>query len=558
MKLLNKKIREEIEKFRNKSWDHLLSTLDKGSPPFWNLTKILRKKSRSIPILKQNGNRYTTNREKGEILAQTFAMNHSISSNSGNSLTNSLVNNTLRSFRSMNVNRSEDFSTTTSEISAIIKSFKNKKSPGIDGVNNICLKALPQKGIKFLTIIMNYCLKFCYFPQEFKESKVIPIKKPKKPPDCPSSYRPISLLSSISKILEKIIKIRLVDFMETNNIIPPQQFGFRSEHNTAHPLIRIRNLVNENFNLQKSTGMVLLDVKAAFDSVWHDGLVFKMINFNFPIQLTKIIYSFLHLRTFKVHIGSYSSERVSLTAGCPQGSCLSPILYNLYTADFPQLDYCALSIFADDTAILSSEILATDVITNLQRALTELHSYFNKWKIMLNTDKTQAIYFTRKRKDCFLPQSSIMFDNYPIQWEQKVKYLGVMLDPKMKFKDHIPYITDKVNILTRILYPFINRNSGLNISNKKLILKSIFHAIIFYAAPVWSTSANCHLQKLQIAQNKLLKLIYNLPWFFSTERLHSLAGIELVKDRIIRLTENFNIRCLSSGYEHINELAHLS
>lgn len=320
MKTLNLEIRGEIDNFRNKTWDKLLSTLDKGSPPFWNLTKILRKKFHNIPILRQNGVRYNTNHEKCEILAQTFALNHSFSANLGDFATSSRVNDTLDSFRLLNPDPSVDFQTNASQISAIVKSLKNKKSPGIDGINNRCLKALPNKGTKVLTIIINACLKQCYFPQQFKESKVIPIKNPNKPSDFPYSYRPISLLSSISKILEKVLKQKLTDFIEANNIVPPQQFGFRREHNTIHPLIRIKNLVKTNFNHQKSTGMVLLDVKAAFDSVWHDGLIYKMLNLNFPAQLVKIIQSFLSSRTFKVHVGLDRSALIPITAGCPQGS----------------------------------------------------------------------------------------------------------------------------------------------------------------------------------------------------------------------------------------------
>lgn len=397
-------------------------------------------------------------------------------------------------------------------------------------------------------------MRLLYFPKIWKNSKIIPIKKPNKPDNCPLSYRPISLLSSLSKILEKVIKEKLTEFIDAENILPAQQFGFRKEHNTVQPLTRIRKLVNSNFNSGKSTGMILLDIKSAFDSVWHDGLIYKMIRFNFPVELIKIIQSFLSERSFKVYIGSKTSSQTEVPAGCPQGSCLSPILYNIFTADFPVLDDCITSIFADDTAILSSKILAIDVLSSLQTALTVVHSYFMKWKIQINTQKTQAIYFSRRRKNCFLPQQSITFNNSVILWADKVKYLGVILDPKFKFKDHIPYIINKLNNATRLLYPLINRNSKLNIENKRLIFKSIFHAIMYYAVPVWSTAAQCHIKKLQIAQNKLLKLIYNLPWHYSTQRLHSLANVELLNNKINRLTLNFYSRCLNSEMPHINEI----
>ena len=157
-----------------------------GSPPFWNLTKILRQRSSNTPILNHNGYKYVPNQEKSEILAQTFALKHSISANLGDPVTNATVHNTLESFRSTNGFYSDGSSTDFLKVSAMVKSLKHRKSPGIDGINNLCLKALPNKSLKLLTIIINACLRHSYFQREFKESK-------------------ISLLSSISKILEKII-----------------------------------------------------------------------------------------------------------------------------------------------------------------------------------------------------------------------------------------------------------------------------------------------------------------------------------------------------------------
>lgn len=115
--------------------------------------------------------------------------------------------------------------------------------------------------------------------------------------------------------------------------------------------------------------MILLDVKAAFDSVWHNALISKMINLNFPLPLTKLINSFLKNREFRVHIGSCFSDKISVAAGCPQGSCISPVLYNIYTSDFPTLVDCNTSILADDTALICSEVLTEDMIRNLQLSM---------------------------------------------------------------------------------------------------------------------------------------------------------------------------------------------
>ena len=141
------------------------------------------------------------------------------------------------------------------------------------------------------------------------------------------------------------------------------------------------------------------------------------------------------------------------------------------------------------TAILSSDEYAVNITTNLESALENLKSYFNKWNIMINPEKkTKAIYFTKKRKSWFLPQNPLRF----ISWKNNVKYLGIILDPKLN--KYIPYLLDKINKLIYIMYPLINGKRFLNIDNKKLVLKSIFHPLIFYCTPVWAISANYHLK----------------------------------------------------------------
>lgn len=507
-----------------------------------------------MQILKHNNVIYYTQQEKADILAQNFNLNHNISTHLSDYGTVSEVDDVANQIRLTNPSPQNSYFITLDKIVEIIKSLRNKKSPGLDGINNQCLKNLPKKGLSYLTTILNACLKLSYFPCIWKNSKTIPILKPSKTADSPLSYRPISLLSSVSKILEKIIKEKLMKFIDTNEILPSQQFGFRTEHNTSQPLFKIRKLVKNNFSNAKSTGMILLDIKSAFDSVWHNGLIFKLQHFNFPIEVIKIVQNYLSNRSFTVYLGKTCSQQINVTAGCPQGSCLSPILYNIFTADIPTFLNCVTSIFADDTAILSSDIFSANVMLNLQRALSDITKYFNKWNIMINPEKTQAIYFTRKRKQCFIPQSLLRFMTHDIPWENNVKYLGVMLDTKLNFNNHIPYIINKINKITRIMYPLINKKSELNIQNKKLIMKAIFHPVLFYCAPVWSTSAKCHLAKLQVAQNKLLKMIFRLPWHYSTRRLHALANFELVKDKVERLTSNFSGRCQSSRYTHINEL----
>jgi hypothetical protein len=175
------------------------------------------------------------------------------------------------------------------EIISILRNLKNSKAPGIDGINNSLLKQLPPRGIEFMKFIINSCMNLSYFPKCWKHAKVIALHKPGKPTTDPYSYRPISLLSSISKILERVILHRITQHIDENGIIPEQQCGFRAKRSTTYQINNVLNNARENLNQQKSTGMIFLDVEKAFDRVWHKGLLYKMLQLNFPKNIIKII-----------------------------------------------------------------------------------------------------------------------------------------------------------------------------------------------------------------------------------------------------------------------------
>ena len=263
-----------------------------------------------------------------------------------------------------------------------------------------------------------------------------PLRKPGKPSCYVTSYRPVSLLSSPSKILERIILKRINHHIENNHILPPFQFGFRQQHSTTHQLLRVVKQIRSGFSRTQSTGMILLDLKSAFDSVWQDAIIFKMHNLNFPIYLTKFVQSFLKNRTFKVRINSSFSDAKTIPAGVPQGAVLSPVLFNIFMADIPVNHNCTSAQFADDVSILFTCKRTASVKKELQQAVKSFAKYVKLWKLKLNPQKSEAIFFTRRRTRKAFPNRKLQVENQDIEWKSSAKYLGFTLDQKLTFKEH--------------------------------------------------------------------------------------------------------------------------
>ncbi|GFV52536.1 RNA-directed DNA polymerase from mobile element jockey [Trichonephila clavipes] len=243
--------------------------------------------------------------------------------------------------------------TTPTEVLTYVQRIKPKKSPGLDQILNRMIKNLPLKFLLFITLLINQLFKNNYFPDSRKTAVVIPILKPDKNPELAQNYRPISLLSSLSKAYEFVLLRRLNQHCAVSNMIIPQQCGFRPHCSTVHQLLRVTELIHSGFEKHDATGILFLDIAKAFDKIWHDGLLIKLIRLDFPAPLIKSIHSFLSNRSFRVRADRILSSPRPIRSGLPQGSLSSPLLFTLYVNDIPQTDSSHLAMFADDTAVIS-------------------------------------------------------------------------------------------------------------------------------------------------------------------------------------------------------------
>lgn len=553
--LLNRTIAKNVQFIKNDVWQQKLANVPKDSKQLWKFTKIITNKCNMFPPLKNASNQILlTDAEKADEIGKTFNAAHYTTHNcQSDPLTETAVNGSSLIVNFLTPVIEESDLPTPKEIKILINKLKLKKSPGMDKINNLLLKNLPRKAIVFLMYVFRSCIKLSYFPDAWKHAKVIPIPKPGKDLSMSSNYRPISLLSSLSKIFEKILLKRINIHLSAHDILPDEQFGFRQNHSCNHQLTRLTNHIKNSLSEKKSTGLLAFDIEKAFDSVWHKGLVHKMFKLKFPLYITKLIRSFLSKRSFQVSINGTNSKSYNIVAGVPQGSVLSPTLYNIFTSDLI-IAHCEKGMFADDTTLQYSSKSPNKILKNLNSGSKELSDYCLKWKIRLNDAKTKAAFFTKRKALRWYPSDEVTVLSSRISWNNDIKTLGLTLDKTLTFNKHIDLTIEKALKCLGALYPLLNRNSKLNVPNKLTVYNAIIRNTLLYACPVWYECAETHLKKLQIIQNKCLKIIYDLPRNYPTLGLHRTINYPTIKEQILKTTQNFNrklsysenqlIRCL--------------
>jgi hypothetical protein len=519
-------VKQALSVFRNEQWEQKLESLNSEDNSIWKMAKILRNTRKPFPPTHGAGGIVYTDQEKAEAFADSLELQCRASfANADPDHVDEVeeeVDEMLEEAPDLPIQP-----TSPQEVSETIRSLKNRKAPGPDNIANKALKTLPEKAIVAITAIANGIFRLRHFPARWKTANVIFIPKPGKNPKFPQNHRPISLLSTVGKVVEKLIHSRLTKIINDNRTIPDEQFGFRAHHSTTDQLLRVTEYASVSHERKHVTAAVFLDVAKAFDTVWHKGLVFKLRQSGVPVAMAQLIYSFLEERSFRAKIRDTFSTPHPIEAGVPQGSVLSPLLYSVFTADIPKTTRTTLAMYADDTAIITRSKQPRAATGYLQEAVNALEDWFRLWRIDVNPEKSSALLITRRR---VVPVGQIQMFGRDIPWKDQVKYLGVILDKRLTFIPHIKHVEAQTKMVASRLSSLTCRKRKMSIRNKLVLYKSIIRPVMTYASVVWGHASASQLNKLQVIQNRFLRSAFNSPWFVRNNQLHREANLPMLKE----------------------------
>ena len=545
---INNNIKNKIKEHRTSKWREHLDKCARGSHNLWRTVKNISQPSKeanntnikfgNVPVSKNAKIANLFNRQF------TPAPNYKPSQQ---------FRNTLRKLK--NKKSEETYDITIQQTTNAIKTSKASKAIGPDGMSPIMLKKIGPKGISYLTHVFNRAVNTSSIPQSWKTGKIIPLLKPKKSFEVSKSYRPISLLSPLAKVLEKII---LPD-LEAAMPLKDHQHGFRRSRSTVTALQETVNFIERGLNSKKParrTVLVAIDLSKAFDTVSHEILLMKILDLNICHTLKKFLSAYLRGRQqYTVFRGCKSKARV-VRQGVPQGGVLSPLLFNLYLSSLPDppADITLFS-YADDCQALSAGPIINDVCDTLNPYLNTLFEWFKTMKLEISPEKSTATLFTTWSNEVNrdLP---IYINGEKVPTERHPKILGVHLDSMFNFGYHSKQMKEKVQSKNNILKCLAGSTWG---KDKEVLLdtyKAIGRSIFNYAAPIYTPFlSKSNWNELNAAQNSSLRIATGCTRMSEVTHLNRETKIIPVRDHSEMLTSQYLLAMHQNSHPNHQQLS---
>ncbi|KAJ8711160.1 hypothetical protein PYW07_008402 [Mythimna separata] len=437
------------------------------------------------------------------------------------------------------------FDTDAEEIDCLIRGLRLNSAMGWDGIPATVIYSARNILIPVICHVFNLALASGVFPKVFKKAVVHPIHK-SGDRDSVNNYRPISVLSILSKLLEKILNKRLLDYLCSLNILANNQYGFRSGKNTEDAILELLDSVAQNLNNKQKNIAVFLDLSKAFDTVSVPLLLDKLDTIGIRGLPLDMFRSYLSDRSQIVKIGNHISKEAFLTYGVPQGSVLGPTLFLVYINDLCTLDLTNSKViaYADDTVILVHGSDWNEARLYAELALQTIMKWLTQNLLTLNLNKTTFITFSPRKASQPAPSFCLTAHSChtvrgtfcgctKIVRSDSIKYLGVWVDSALTWSDQINSLVSRVR---KLIFVFKNLRTSANFSTLRTVYFALAHSILTYCISAWGGAGKCLMLRLERAQRAVLKVMAYKPFRFPTKELYRLWKLPTVRHSFVLST----------------------
>ena len=489
--------------FRN-FWERYLSKLSAQKPmkDNWEIIKKMKGKKRNYnPPLIEGGTYHYTKQERAAIHNNYFK---STMTKRNRRYPRNILDSIQEAKNDRNRFQECDQILTLQEIINAQQNLTPGKAYGTDEVSNDFLLHLPMQKLHQLLGIYNRSWRWGIVPDNWKTGLIIPIAKPRKNPNLPESYRPITLLQCVSKLMENIVSSRLTYIAEENNLLLSSQHGFRARRSTLDPVVELEYEIRKGIAENHVTVVVFFDLKAAYDSVDHKLLLNALAKLGLGGKLLTWIEDFLTNRKISTIVEDYISEALAITQGVPQGSGISCIIFILLLSTLPPTFHPVKSKeFADDVCFSYTAQTIVQAETHMQIAIDMFVSWANNTGLTINVEKTKTMAFSNQ--GCIRP--FLTLNHVEIEPVYTFTYLGITLDaPYLTWGDHVEKLLETCDSGINLMKTMAFSKFG---ADRKILLDTYCAMIrckILYSTPALITTCETNLNHLEVLQNKALRI----------------------------------------------------
>ena len=410
------------------------------------------------------------------------------------------------------------------KIENLIRNLKSSKAVAVDELDSFSLKISAKYVAAPVHHLVTLSMMQQKFPTTWKFSKVLPLFKKGSQLDR-KNYRPVSILSPISKILERVVHDQLYSYFANNHLFHPNVMGFRRNRSTMSCILQMYDRWVQGAGEGMISGVVLLDLSAAFDLVDSTLLVKKLKTYGLRTDIIAWLESYLCDRKQAVWVDHIFSDWRNVPGGLPQGSILGPLLFTIFSNDLPEFLSSEIEQYADDNTMSSIKPSIDEINVNLNENCQVISEWMRTNRMCLNADKTHLMICGTSHRVSKICQESIniSMDNVSLQQSNNdcENVLGVSLQQNLKWTKHVQNLQSKLKVRLAGLRKIRNT---LGFDKRNLIAKAIFESVLVYCIPAWGGTSKGDIEDLQVLQNRAAEFVMNLPGRSNREQMFLSLG----------------------------------